>query len=113
MNVFAERLAKARKHAGIGKTELARKIGVKPPSVTNYECGKRMPSVETLSKIADVLDVTTDWLLGIEPDNDLTDEEVLSKYSPWFLGTLTTQASRDRAIRSMRKMLEPIKQEEV
>ena len=105
MSVLSERIAKARERAGLSKTELARLIGVKPPSVTNYEQGKRKPTVETLSIMSEVLGVTSDWLIGNEPDNELSDEEALSKYSPFFISTLTTPEARDRAIRCMKRLL--------
>ena len=39
------------------KKELARRIGVTPMSITNYEKGDRVPSVEILRKIANILGV--------------------------------------------------------
>lgn len=110
MTILAERLTKARERAGIGKTELARRIGIQPPSVTYYEQGKRTPSLATLAKIAEALDVTSDWPIGIESDIVLTDEEVLAKYSPYFLSTLDTPEAKDRAVRSMKRLLRPTRE---
>jgi len=44
--------------------ELADKIGVSRGTIGMYEIGKRDPDTETLIKIANVFNVTTDQLLG-------------------------------------------------
>lgn len=43
---------------------LAEKIGVVQGAISLYENGMRTPSVEVLTKLADVLQCTTDELLG-------------------------------------------------
>lgn len=42
----------------------AERIGVSQPTLSAWESGQKMPSVNTLEKIADVYEVSTDFLLG-------------------------------------------------
>ncbi|GAU08109.1 helix-turn-helix domain-containing protein [Desulfoplanes formicivorans] len=62
-NSFAFRLRKARESIGITQKELAKKIGVVPNSVQNYE-GGTFPKGDVVAKIAEALNVSTDWLLS-------------------------------------------------
>lgn len=55
----------ARIKKGMTQQELAEKIGVSSNiTVSRYESGKLDPPAKRLNKIADVLGVTTDYLLG-------------------------------------------------
>ena len=45
----------ARIKAGIGQTELSRKLGMYDEAISAYERGTRVPSIDTCKKIADVL----------------------------------------------------------
>lgn len=66
MKVFSERLKELRLKKGLTQTELGKKVGVKQNTFTNWENGKREPNFETIIKIADLLEVSLDWLFGRE-----------------------------------------------
>jgi bacteriophage CI repressor helix-turn-helix domain len=66
MKVFSERLKELRLKKGLTQTELGEKVGVKQNTFTNWENGKREPSFENLIKLADLLEVSLDWLFGRE-----------------------------------------------
>lgn len=66
MKVFSERLKELRLKKGLTQTELGEKVGVKQNIFTNWENGKREPSFENLIKLADLLEVSLDWLFGRE-----------------------------------------------
>ena len=61
---FPEILVKLRHEHKMTQQELADKIGVSRGTIGMYEIGKRDPDTETLIKIANVFNVTTDQLLG-------------------------------------------------
>lgn len=63
---FAENLRKAREKAGLSQAEVADAIGVARPTYSNYERGVREPYVPMIQKIAEVLGMTGDELLGLE-----------------------------------------------
>ncbi len=66
MTIFTERLKELRLKKGLTQTELGEKVGVKQNTFTNWENGKREPSFENLIKLADLLEVSLDWLFGRE-----------------------------------------------
>ncbi len=69
MNVLDhERLRKARERSGLSQSELAERVKVQPPVISHFENGKRSPSVITLRRLADALDVSVDFLLGRSDD---------------------------------------------
>ena len=65
-NIFPQRLKELRLKKGLTQTELGKKVGVKQNTFTNWENGKREPSFENLIKLADLLEVSLDWLFGRE-----------------------------------------------
>ena len=58
------RIRKLRKEKGITQKELANILDVGISAVAMYEAGKRMPTPETIGKIADYFSADTDYLLG-------------------------------------------------
>lgn len=61
--MFAKRLNETRKSKGFTAQNMADKLCLALRSYQFYEGGKRSPSFDTLVKIADILDVSTDYLL--------------------------------------------------
>jgi transcriptional regulator with XRE-family HTH domain len=67
--IFQERLKTARdKLRKWSQTELATRAGLPPSSIAHFETGSRKPSFETLRRLANALEVTTDYLLGRADD---------------------------------------------
>lgn len=54
----------ARIKAGIKQEDLAKEIGASKTDISRYENGHNYPSIERLSKMADILDVSVDYLIG-------------------------------------------------
>ena len=63
-DVFQERLKAARSLRKWSQEELAARASMPPSSIGHYKSGSRKPSFDTLRKLANTLDVTTDYLLG-------------------------------------------------
>ena len=61
---FGQRLAAARKRAGISQRELAKILGVSYGAVGNWESGLSTPDPDTIAKIARALRVSADELVG-------------------------------------------------
>ena len=64
MKIFQVRLKEQRKLYGITQREMAERLGISQPSYIRYEQGTAEPSQENLVKLADMFDVSTDYLLG-------------------------------------------------
>ncbi len=62
--IFPHRLNQARHANGLTRSDLQNKTGIKKKMLAKYELGENMPTIPILCKIADALDVSTDWLLG-------------------------------------------------
>ena len=66
MKVFQERLFALRKECEYTQREVAQMLGISQPSYIRYENGTSQPNLQTLAKIADIFDVSVDYLLGRE-----------------------------------------------
>ena len=63
MVIFCERIRQLRKEKKISQQELAKMVDSDARQISRYESGKSTPYAETIVKIANVFDVTTDYLL--------------------------------------------------
>ena len=61
---IGERIRKRRHALKITQQELAKALGVTPQHISGIEQEKRSPSLSFLSKLAEELGVTTDYLLS-------------------------------------------------
>lgn len=61
---FPERLKEARRRKKLKQREVAEHLQITPHSYQQYEGGDRRPNFETLVALADLLGVSTDYLLG-------------------------------------------------
>ena len=66
MKIFGARLREVRKSKKLTQKELAEQIGIKQNSYSDWETGKNEPSLENLVKLADLFEVSLDWLFGRE-----------------------------------------------
>lgn len=64
MLIFSERLLSLRKAYGYTQRQLAERLNVAQPSYVRYEQGTAEPTQENLVKLADIFDVSVDYLLG-------------------------------------------------
>lgn len=62
-NKFGETIVLLRKEKGMTQKDLADKLGVTDKVVSRWETGKNYPDIETLKKLAEVLDVSVNELL--------------------------------------------------
>jgi len=64
--VFPSRLKEERHKYGLTQEQLADELGFSKGAISRYEKGIREPDFETLARIANYLDVTSDYLIGLE-----------------------------------------------
>lgn len=70
--MLSENIRKLRLARGISQVELADALFVSKQSVSNWENGNIMPSIDMLIKISDYFSVGTDYLLGLN-EKDMLD----------------------------------------
>lgn len=63
-SILAKRLKGLREQRGYYQKFVAEKLGIRSNTLSGYENGTRMPDPEMLSKLADLYNVSTDYLLG-------------------------------------------------
>jgi len=91
--LLGARIKKIRLEKSLTQDDIATKLGMGRSNVGHIENGRTMPAADVLDKIADILDTTTDYLLG------RTDDPGKSK--PYY-------ALTDRDERDIAKQLEKI-----
>lgn len=73
-----ERLKYCRLRLGITKQEAAKRIQISQPAYLRYEAGTRKPSIQTISKMAEVFSTSTDYLVG-KTNDPYSDRTVIVK----------------------------------
>lgn len=85
MSEFGDRLTNLRENRGWSKTYVAKTIGLSSmQTYANYEYGRREPDFSTVNKLANLFDVSADYLLGRKKlENktaDLADKDTVFTY---------------------------------
>lgn len=63
---FGEKLRWQMDMAGLSSDRLAEMVGASGPSIRAYTTGRYWPSLDMAARIARALDVSLDWLAGME-----------------------------------------------
>lgn len=63
---IGSRIAQQREAKGMSQGALAKAVGISQPAVAYYEKDERDPKASTLQKIAEALDVSVSYLLGVD-----------------------------------------------
>lgn len=63
MNVVSDSIKKLRKEKGMTQDELAEKLCVTRQAVSNWEMGKTQPDVDTLTRLAEIFDVSVERII--------------------------------------------------
>ena len=101
--MFNERLKETRTKKGLKGREMAELLGVSYSTYSKYESTERKPDIDMLARIADVLAVSNDYLLGRTNRPELHIQEVETEK-----GTAELRVSKplsDEEIMKFREML--------
>ena len=88
MSTFSERLSKLMTLRGLTQKELAIKANITESAISYYVKGVRTPSGEILTRMAECLSTSTDYLLGRTEEYDVQPENKELKYLQRNLGKL-------------------------
>lgn len=66
MKTLAERIREQRVKLGLTQNELDECVGAARSTVSQYETAARTPSARALIELSIALNVSVDWLLGID-----------------------------------------------
>lgn len=80
---LGEKLRQLRLEKNLTQKQVATRLGVAISAVSSYESDTRCPTFDTLINYARIFHVSTDYLLGLEPNSTLdvsglSEEEILA-----------------------------------
>ena len=109
---FNDRLKESRTNSNLTQEQLAEKLGIAKSTLSGYESGNREPSIATVAKILDILNVDANYLYQDEVEKitkivvDIKEREILEKYraldshgKEMVDFTLTKEYERSEALR--------------
>lgn len=76
---IGKRIMENRKRLGLTQDALAEQLGVTAQAVSKWENDQSCPDIATLPKLAEIFGITTDALLGREPDSVVHEAEVVQE----------------------------------
>jgi transcriptional regulator with XRE-family HTH domain len=76
--IIGKRIKSKREDLGVKQNELAERVGVSPSAINQFEKGEKKPSPDVLTKIAEELGVSTDYLLGASEEEKLFVNETIA-----------------------------------
>lgn len=75
MSSLGQKLKELREKSGKTQEEMAKLLNLGRVSYTQYENDKRIPTLDTLKRLSEIFNVTSDYLLGQEKANYYLDPE--------------------------------------
>ena len=94
---LGEKIKEARKQCGLSQEQLAEKMAVSRSAVAKWEANNGLPDVENLKALAQLLNVSVDYLLD---DGEVIDEVVMREpYNLSDYGNGIKKKKKDRVIR--------------
>lgn len=78
--VLGYRIKSLRKEKMLSQNQLGKLLGVSKVSVSGYENGTRVPSMNTLIKLVDVFNTSADYILGREINAVCEDDDSINVY---------------------------------
>lgn len=79
MTIFCERAKTRMKELHITTRQLAKSIGMTESTVSRYLSGNRSPKIEELVKIAETLECSADYLLGLKESEMVVQKEIFKE----------------------------------
>lgn len=74
--MFGERLKMLREKAGVSQQKIADMVGLTQQAVGKWENDKAEPDLATVTKLAEIFDCSTDYLLGKSDDPHPPDPDI-------------------------------------
>lgn len=83
--IFADKIIQLRKERNWSQEELASQLGVSRQSISKWESGSSLPDLDKIIKLSQIFDVSTDYLLKEEMEEDTSSPslEEPPKFSKW------------------------------
>jgi len=69
-------MREAREASGLSQGQVARKLDLHRPTISEIEAGRRKVSAQELEMFAELYGVTTEWIISGATQNDSADESI-------------------------------------
>lgn len=103
--MLSKRLFSLRKQKKLTQQELSSRLGIARTTYSGYELGTSEPDNETLKKIADYYQVSTDNLFGREETNgEVTEVDAKRKQGLEYIKQIKDEKTLDLAIELLEKL---------
>lgn len=66
-------ISDAIRHSGLTQTEIAKRLGISPYTVSHYCCGNKMPALETFANLCRIININPAILLCLDISEKSTD----------------------------------------
>ncbi len=66
MDIIKLRLSEEIKNSNLTTVEIAKRVGVSPEMITQYSTTKKLPRLDTFAKLCKELDLSANYILGLE-----------------------------------------------
>lgn len=66
MDIIKKRLSEELRNCNLTTIEIAKRVGISPEMVTQYSTTKKLPKLDTFAKICKELDLSANYILGLE-----------------------------------------------
>lgn len=114
---YGVRISELREQRGWTQEELATSVGITRAALSHYEKNRRKPDFETLTRLADLFDVSIDYLIGrtaqekavLDPEVrsfvdglELSDQDLLERFNLTVDGRKLTEEEAKRFIAFVR-----------
>ncbi len=67
---ISKNIGKYREAKGMSQKELAKKLGVVPSRISNWETGANCPTIDILFEVCEILEVSVNDIYGVYPDTE-------------------------------------------
>ena len=106
------RIRAVRKQNRFSQAELAQRLEVSEPTISNYETGKREPDKATWVRLSRILGVSVDYLMGLDAEKTATQmgggHSQAAEETAAFIDTLPP-TEQERVKRMIREMYSDLK----
>ena len=85
-NQFGNTLREIRKCKGLSQENMASMLNISRSGYSKYESGESSPSIDTIKEICEVLNISSDYLIGIKNDDVMNKETI--KNNPFEVSEL-------------------------
>ncbi|MBN1286268.1 MAG: helix-turn-helix transcriptional regulator [Anaerolineae bacterium] len=114
MSLLGDRVKVARIAKDWGIRQLAQMSGVEPSAISRIESGESLyPTAQTIANLAQVLNVSSDYLLGLVESPDEHGAVFALSSEAWegarLIESLPDEESRRRVVEALKLLLEGVK----